>query len=199
MAKKISGWKTKGMNRDLSVSAFNPEFAYENINLRLSTNEGNTLMSWVNEKGTAQIDTDVGISGVPIGTAVINHKLVLFTTEHTEKDGHGDFIMEGDDHIYVLEYQDEDKTFMKNTEKCSMNLGFDSDHPLETLVSYESESVQKVYWVDGKNQPRLINICNDVSQVVPTYFDFVPTLQLNEDVVVEKVLGGNGMFAPGVI
>ena len=53
MQKKQIGFKTKGMNRDLSVSAYNPEFAFENMNLRLSTNEGNTLMSWVNEKGTS--------------------------------------------------------------------------------------------------------------------------------------------------
>ena len=53
--KKITGWKTKGMNRDISVSAFNNEFSFENINLRVMTNEGNTALSWVNEKGTAQI------------------------------------------------------------------------------------------------------------------------------------------------
>lgn len=52
MAKKYINWKTKGMNRDMSVSAFNPEFAFENHNLRLATNEGNTMMSWVNERGT---------------------------------------------------------------------------------------------------------------------------------------------------
>ena len=55
MAKKQTSWRTRGMNRDLSVSAFSPEFSFENMNLRLSTNEGNTLMSWVNMKGTASI------------------------------------------------------------------------------------------------------------------------------------------------
>jgi hypothetical protein len=55
MAKKQMAWKTKGMNRDLSVSAFNPEFAFENMNLRLSTNDGNTLLSWVNEKGPSKL------------------------------------------------------------------------------------------------------------------------------------------------
>ena len=54
--KKQTSWKTRGMNRDLSVSAFSPEFSFENMNLRLSTNEGNTLMSWVNEKGTASTE-----------------------------------------------------------------------------------------------------------------------------------------------
>ena len=53
--KKITGWKTRGMNRDISVSAFNNEFSFENVNLRIMTNEGNTALSWVNEKGTAQL------------------------------------------------------------------------------------------------------------------------------------------------
>ena len=59
MAKNQTSWKTRGMNRDLSVSAFSPEFSFENRNLRLSTNEGNTMMSWVNERGTALINLSI--------------------------------------------------------------------------------------------------------------------------------------------
>ena len=69
MAKKQMIFKTKGMNRDLSVSAFNPEFAFENNNLRIYTNEGNTLMSWVNERGTIEIPIYkeyIGTTGTPI-------------------------------------------------------------------------------------------------------------------------------------
>ena len=36
MGKKQMLFKTKGMNKDLSVSAFNPEFSFDNRNLRLS-------------------------------------------------------------------------------------------------------------------------------------------------------------------
>jgi hypothetical protein len=82
-------------------------------------------------------------------------------------------------------------------------LKFDVNHPIETLVSYESEYIQKVYWTDHKNQPRLINIAPDndsrISRYTATSFDFVPTLELKEDVKVVKVLGGGGIFAPGVI
>ena len=97
MGKKVMSWKTKGMNQDLSVSAFNPEFAFENFNLRLSTNESNTLMSWVNERGTLAITLrenigteenprwiDVILQGIPVGTAVLNHMLILFTAESEE-------------------------------------------------------------------------------------------------------------------
>ena len=100
MEKKQTIWKTKGMNQDLSVSAFNNEFSFENMNLRLSTNEGNTLMSWVNEKGTSLMHLSISIKeweedptiseiiqGCPIGTAVINHQLVLFTTDPSKRKG----------------------------------------------------------------------------------------------------------------
>lgn len=202
MAKKITGFKTRGMNKDLSVSAFNPEFAFENMNLRLSTNEGNTLMSWVNERGTAPISlakgkwhesdtsdtaTVTSIEGIAIGTAVINNVLVLFT--------HAD----NKDCIYKLKYHQDDKSKMMGILLYSNNLGFSLDNPLETLVSYEAETVQKVYWVDGINQPRVINIEGDYSEKPSFIFDFVPELQLKEKVTILKEVGANGMFAPGVI
>ena len=204
MAKKQTGWKTKGMNRDLSVSAFNPEFAFENMNLRLSTNDSNTTLSWVNERGTAAIGLvprmwdaknpelgmcEIEIVGTPIGTAVLNHTLVLFTHQEPSSD-----------RIYAIKYEDPTEPSMKARLLYQGSLNLDAQHPLETLVSYESEKIQKIYWVDGKNQPRVINIAaKNISDKPNTYFDFIPTLQLNETVTVKKILGGNGTFAPGVI
>ena len=221
MAKKQMIWKTKGMNKDLSVSSFSPEFAFENMNLRLSTSEANTMLSWVNEKGTAELSliqqdywTKDGVKtyeepsdttgwalhsgeaiilrGSPLGTAIIAHQLVLFTTDVTN---HRDY-------IYVLKYSNAAKTSMT----CevlfgdeNLSLGFDINYPIETLVSYESEIIQKVYWTDGLNQPRIINIKGKIKSNNITQFDFIPTLKLQETVSVGKMLGANGMFAPGVI
>ena len=202
MAKKQSLWKTKGMNRDLSVSAFNPEFSFENMNLRISTNDNNTLLSLVNEKGTAIIPTytkDANenlvpstIEGVVIGTAIINEQLVLFTT---------DPIHFFDDHIYVFKYTDSSKNAMVGELLWSGSLNFSIQYPLETMVSYESEAIQKVYWVDGNpdNQPRMINITNITKSENVHDFDFVPSLRFTETITVKKELGTIGVFAPGVI
>ena len=202
MARKIVGWKTKGMNKDLSVSAFNSEFSFDNLNLRLFSNNSNTQLSWVNEKGTKEItlldytdynsnpsvETPVSITGTPIGTAVLNNKLVLFTTSRNN------------DYIYRLEYCNEAKDKMLCKVLFDKKLNFKVDHPIETLVSYESENIQKIYWVDGINQPRVINIVDDdVYNKDSSYFDFVRELDLQETVKVEKQLGASGMFAPGVI
>lgn len=214
MGKKVTGWKTKGMNRDWSVSAFNYEFAFENVNLRLSTNENNTLMSWVNEKGPLAIsitidvdpwetedkqDPSSSIVGIPIGTAIINHKLVLFTTaKNTARP----------DYIYVLWYSNEEKTQMSGKILYNGNINFNAEHPLETLVSYEAEHIQKVYWTDGFNQPRMINIAADIDKLdrwnnsgesEDFFFDFVPSIHLVETVTVEKYSTSGGLFAPGVI
>lgn len=198
MAKKYINWKTKGMNRDMSVSAFNPEFAFENHNLRLATNEGNTMMSWVNERGTKKITLNIAtglweenfnkkyldsITGIPVGTAVLNHKLIIFTCS---------------DFIYVFEKSTKDENTLEGKILYFGDLGFSPEYPIETLVSYESENIQKVYWTDNKNQPRVINIVGSIGKDNDNQFDFIPRLQLNEEIEVTKLLG-SGEFSPGVI
>ena len=199
MVKKVMLWKTKGMNRDLSVSSFSPEFAYENLNLRLSTNDGNTLMSWVNEKGTKKLsiyngeqghtDEEFYLLGTAIGTAIVDKYLVLFSTANDT------------DYIYRLYMGDLHNGNIYAKVLYDGKLNFDIYHPIETLVSYESDKIQKVYWTDGKNQPRVINIANPYYYLgkVNTVFDFVRELQLKEEVKVEKKIGASGTFAPGVI
>lgn len=204
MAKKLINWRTKGMNRDTSPSAFSPEFAFENRNIRLSTNEGNTQMSWVNERGTKKIyflidKTTIpsdSINGTVVGTAVINHKLVLFiSNDQNEKDI-----------IYVLEKaKTKNSSYdLKGKKIYDGILNFNSAYPLETLVNYESKDIQKVYWTDNLNPPRVINIASEKgyqwngTKEIDTQLDFNPALELKEEVKVEKMYGV-GEFPAGII
>lgn len=156
MAKKLMAFKTKGMNRDLSVSAFNPEFSFENKNLRLNTTDSNTLLSWVNEKGTERIrittfeGNDIELKGTPIGTAVINSNLVVFTTENNTEEKS---TSSNSDFIYILAFNDAQTMTCKQF--FNGNLNFSTKYPLETLVSYEAEHIQKIYWTDNRNQPKI--------------------------------------------
>lgn len=207
------------MNQDVSASAFSSEFAFENHNLRLSTNDSNTLMSWVNEKGTLEmsiVDKDgngVTLQGTPVGTAVINSQLVLFTTEDSSDEDSASS-ESSPDHIYVLEYARNSSTGerIENRLLCrtlySGNINLSVQNPLETLVSYEADHIKKVYWVDGRNQPRIINIENMEflekpalvdSRGVDTRFDFVPSVELMENVSITRNETSGGTFAPGVI
>ena len=77
-------FKTKGMQRDLSASAFSSEYAYENKNVRVMPTDESTLLSLINEKGNKKSNiAGVGdhIKGTPIGQALINNELVVFTYE----------------------------------------------------------------------------------------------------------------------
>ena len=81
MQKQIS-FKTKGMQRDMSVSAFNSEYAYENKNVRVMPTDESTLLSLINERGNKKSSiAGVGeyIKGTPIGQALVNNELVVFT------------------------------------------------------------------------------------------------------------------------
>lgn len=209
MAKKNISWKTKGMNRDMSASAFKPEFAFENVNIRLATNDGNTMMSWVNERGTKKltlhIDTEPwssdefngryedNIAGIPLGTAIIDHKLVVFSTKASAP---------ACDNIYVFELSKDDNYNLTGKRLYSGDLGFNVNYPIETLVSHESEDIQKVYWTDNKNQPRVINVSPSRDVYARKYndhsFDFVQELALKEEISVSKVFGV-GEFPSGVL
>lgn len=207
-------FKVKGMNKDMSVSSFNPEFSFENHNLRLVTNDSNTMLSWVNERGPKEIRLNIDVAlwkisspkpghvniieGTPIGTAVLNHTLVLFTTSN-----------DGFDRIYSLIFSNKDVPSMNGKLLYKGNLNFSTKHPIETLVSYESDEIQKVYWTDNYNQPRVINIATRAdkllllnstkdSNIIDTFFDFVPSYSMKDEVIITMNHAG-GTFSPGVI
>lgn len=195
MQKQIA-LKTKGMQRDLSASAFNSEYSYENKNVRVMPTDENTLLSIVNEKGTKPITIEgIGetIEGTVIGQAVIDNELILFTADTTSN------IKDKEDKIYKIKINGDN---LEGQILFRGNLNFNPKYPIETLVFYENEDIKKVYWTDGLNQPRVINIAA-ASDVVSKWntdsFNFVRTLSLNEEITIERNIVANGSFAPGVI
>lgn len=192
MALKQSIWKIKGMQRDLSESKFSSEFSYENMNLRLTSIDSNTTLSLVNEKGTSEI-TIQGINyiiGIPIGIETINDSVIIFTTSIINT--------EIKDRIYKITYKD--NNFIGNL-IFKGDLNFDTNHPIETLSVYENDDIQKIYWTDGKNQPRVINVSNSIDNKNwnNQTFDFVSSLQLKEIVNIQKNTASYGEFSPGTI
>ena len=212
--------KVKGMQRDLSASAFNPEYAYENKNIRIMPTDGSTLLSIINERGNKQSSIKgIGDSlmGTPIGQLSVDNELVVFTAGDkyldvddisADEETIGDIIGEEstidldsnfDDGIYKLWFSD---GYLNGKKLFKGNLGFDFKYPIEAISFYENSDIKKVYWVDGINQPRVINIAaaNDVINKWNNYsFDFVRTLKLQEEVTIKRDIVSSGTFAPGVL
>lgn len=261
------------MQRDLSASAFNSNYSYENKNVRVMPTDESTLLSLINEKGNKKLNIEgVGdhIKGIPIGQALVNNELIIFaagdddyrladitpnifeapdifpcgalTSDLTAEEGTANIITTaltaGEDTAgentaniittdlnSIRDIKFTDCPYELNIEVDSMlddriyklwfnngaltgerlfrgDLGFNYKHPIETISFCENTGIRKVYWTDGLNQPRVINIAA-ASDVVSKWntdsFNFVRTLNLSEEVTIERNIVANGSFAPGVI
>ena len=213
--------KVKGMQRDLSASAFNPEYAYENKNIRIMPTDESTLLSIVNEKGNKLANiSGIGdsLKGVPIGQALINDELIIFTAgdnslrvvgditptidtvdDITSEEFTIDIDSDTDDRIYKLWFN---RTTLSGTRMYRGQLDFDYRHPIETISFYENQKIKKIYWTDGLNQPRVINVAA-ASDVISKWnddsFNFTRKLKLQETITIDRNIVANGTFSPGVI
>lgn len=201
MQKKYFNFQPKGMNTNMSPKFQSNEYATYMNNIRI-TKDDNGILSLQFERGNKQLNLD--IKGCVIGTCVLNKYLILFTQEtNTHRRPNGEIVIIKTDHIYRLEIINEDLNIV---EIFTGNLNFDTKYPLETLGVYENENIQKVYFIDGKNQARVINILEDynlkyqdtLSEYKKTAFDFIAELQLNEEVYIHKIIG-TGEFPQGTI
>ena len=180
-----------GMQSDISISKHPENYLYDAQNIRINLNQEGNMLSIVNERGP--LLSYISVNGNYLGHCLIGKYLVVFST------GDYDYITK----IDLSKLKEDSKDISAATLRFKGILHFDTDHPIETLASYENENIQKVYWVDGKNQPRVINITENTTIYSTneeyTAFDFVRTLKLNEYVRVRKILGGGGLFPSGVI
>lgn len=201
MQKKYFNFQPKGINTNMSFKFQSNEYATYMKNIRL-TEDNNGVLSLQFEKGNTKL---LDISGTPIGVCILNKYLIIFTHSTRLK---GTEISSTTDNIYRIEIKED--TLNKEL-LFSGNLNFDTNHPIETLGVYENENIQKVYFIDGKNQARVINIVYTYRDRIDEYerknisinlidksLDFIAELQLQEHIVISKILG-NGSFPQGTI
>lgn len=129
------------------------------------------------------------IQGVVLGYAILNKQLVLFS-----------HLSEGNDFIYKIT-----KDEITGDYNCIIllqgDLGFQLNSYFETLPIYENENIQKIYWVDGINQPRFINIADEYisSAIGINKINFVPLMNLNETVNIVNRESAGGSFPAGTV
>lgn len=224
--KKQQAFNIKGMTKDISRSKSGTELAYDIQNMRLTSQEGETLLSLTNEKGNKEYtldfksfaksikNTDLSnteakheFRGKIIGYCVLDKYLVIFT-HYVYKDIKNKDIVS--DRIYRFEEDSVNKMQLNGVLLYRGDLGFTDIMRLETMGIYESANIQKVYWLDGVNQPRFINIAGDTDTILKhrekwlkakTPFDFIPVFSYagdDQSVEIERQDYG-GTFPEGVI
>lgn len=197
--------KNLGMVQDLNISTLNEveggslNFAFENHNIRITALNDNTNLVVTNEKGTIKETSYREIKGTFLGGCTLNNYLILFTKDYEDMDSINK------DYIYRLNYIQPAGTIggALNIEVLyNGNLNFDLQHPIEAIGYYEAEEVQKVYWVDGLNQNRFINIVadNNTRASWNNYsFDFQGRINSIPNVTITKNYNKAGTFQAGVI
>ena len=189
----------RGMNRDLSASKVGESAAYENHNIRITATDNDTLLSVTNERGTKEISLDREIRGTLIGWNTLNEHIILFTTTSDVDAYLADDYRESEtapDYIYRIDYTDGEFNMLGQAPLYSGWLGFDVKHPIESIVYFETEEIQKIYWIDGIHVLRFMNFMSDTDERQrwvgdDTYFDSNRSASLDISVEITKDWFGN--------
>lgn len=202
MAFKTDTFIIKGMRQDTSEAVFDTAFAFENKNIRIDARENHTMLCVTQEMGNEQIieiqlyhdilyqnfeDLLNELPFVVIGHCEIDNYCILFGKNiNTDEDIIAR--LELKNNIFKLVY------LYKGT-----LLNFDIQHPIECLPNIETEQIKKVYFVDGKNSPRAINILkqypsNNIGDISLGF-----TLELNETFKVSKIWNTQGHYPAGKV
>lgn len=118
-----------------------------------------------------------------IGHTIIRDYIVLFTTDNKGFD----CIWKVNDETYELEL-----LYLRN-------LNFSTSYPIQALNNYENETIDKIYWVDGRNQMQFININQsienqDLENLIDISFNniqMVGTFDLSQPKIIDVNQGGN--------
>lgn len=198
MPAKISTHVFKGMQKDINVANSSNEYLFDAHNIRLNQLDDDTLMSIVNERGNECI-LESGIEGQYVSHYVIGKYIVVFTYDETNEVNI----------IYRIDVDEPNVTVHTLFDQSDLNIR--PEKPLEFTSYFEAEDVIKIYWVDGVNQLRFMNIMEELKNIAdpgetpiyraytnPNDFNTTPELKLEETVIVEQI-DGNGQFPAGVI
>lgn len=202
MQQKAFTLQNKGMNRDLSISKAGESSAYENHNIRITATDHDTLLSVTNERGTKEIDLNSTIDGTLIGWNVLNKHIILFTHEDPNVDRIYRVDYDGENFRVVYGAADYDSnsigtnTLVLDEPIFQGDLGFSVKNPIESVVYFETEDIQKIYWVDGLHVLRFMNFMVDKSEVErwendETAFDSDKFADYNVSVSISKDQSGN--------
>ena len=149
---------TGGMNLDIDKGLLKGDTYRYAENVRLTTNEGGTTGSLTNIEGLkATINQYFALKYVSrveviLATATARDMAVVFTVDNTNNN-----------RIYRLEFDDDGELLKEPTNVLrseGLDLGLIVGGQISIVTRYESIDTIKVYWADGINMLRSINIAS---------------------------------------
>ena len=182
---KQSTYSYQGLNQDITKSKHSPQFYFDAKNIRIISTDDQSTGSVTNEKGNEEVmsipditinksqkkinyldkeiryksneisnlissSTQVITDQIIINHTITREDLIIFSTNSN-----------GVDCIWKI------KNIFNSDYELELiyirNLKFSIEKPIQALFNYESDIIQKVYWVDGDNQLSFINIEHSIA------------------------------------
>ena len=195
MDKKLIQVGLMGMNKDVINSKTAQQQAYEIKNFRLSATQDSNAFELTTERGTKSIplewtdssNNQIQVKGIIIGYCILNNYLVLFTFDHQRTV----------DRIYRLTLNPNE--FEEGITEIVLlyegdKLEFDINHLIDAIPYYETELIQKVYWIDGiVDDIEMYEVPEEYNNLPPDemyqlafndqQYDYEGDIELDEDVI----------------
>lgn len=178
----------KSMQQDIAVSQFPADTAYELRNMRIITTGDNTSLCLTNEKGNSKELILSNVKNV-LGCQEFLDKVILFCKTTNDKSPNA---------IYKI-YKDGTTGKLVSRLLYLGDLGFDEEAPIESVGIIETDTSEKVYWVDGKNYPKVIEVHSDDLQNNKD-FNFNPSIigkNNNAGEIKVEIYKSNNSLLPG--
>jgi len=187
-----------GLDKDTAYDSIKPNMYIDALNVRISTDRGESTGAYTNMKGnelsftlptSGTFDNDPpnppanwnAVEPEIIGYATIRDTIVLFVADNSGSQGW----------IYKVNYDAASRVATPpELIYYSDILNFKKQWPIEGLGRYENGSVQKVYWTDYNNLFRTINIADPELNVFPvSNIDIYPDVKYTQPIV-DNISGG---------
>lgn len=180
----------KGMRSDLSPTKQDPNSYYHALNKSVISDISNSTGTITDEIGNKLVGDIIDILGISSNYSVIKldsvrDYLVVFLKGTS-----------GTDRIDLFTYDNttESISHYKNVYSGSLNLGYSID----TVYRYRDTAYCKVYWSDGINQLRSINIFDTNSASIPLeLLDIIPKVAITQPTI--SSVTSDGMYQSGVV
>jgi hypothetical protein len=205
----------KGMMQDISKSTFNNEYYFEGKNIRIVATDSQSTGNVTNEKGNELILT------IPIPVIDYTNKEILYNTKSlpfttseisalANQQSQTQIIVgqcvtreyiilittddNGIDCVWKVDHDTYDITLL-----YLRNLELSTNNPVQILNNFENKSIDKIYWVDAKNQMRFLNIkhsilnqdLEELIDVPVTVVNMVGKYGLTQPYISQVISGGN--------
>ncbi len=180
--KSVTNTFMKGMNKDLDKSVRPKESYLHAENFRVTASDSSTSGALENVKGNTLLTN--AVSGMIIGAVEARDFLIVFTTSNLRPAGtvtskiYAFPIIDGE--VQPSHSLTGTASFQLYTDLGkSTFLNFSLQNPIKAVARYETDDVIKVYWTDGYNNVRWVNISDpDIDLQEAERFDLIPDAAL---------------------